>query len=134
MSLSHCGTEEIIPCDALILSVGLIPENELAESIGVPIDSKTKGALVDEQNETLLGGIFACGNALHVNDLVDYVSESGEIAGKAAAERGQKMRNRIPVESDNTLLYVVPQRVNRASETHERVFFFRTARIWIVQH
>ncbi len=122
------GTEEIIPCDALILSVGLIPENELAESIGVPIDSKTKGALVDEQNETLLGGIFACGNALHVNDLVDYVSESGEIAGKAAAERGQKMRNRIPVESDSTLLYVVPQRINRASETHERVFFFRTAK------
>jgi thioredoxin reductase len=76
------GTEEIIPCDALILSVGLIPENELLESIGVPIDSKTKGAVVDERNETLLRGIFVCGNALHVNDLVDYVSESGEIAGK----------------------------------------------------
>ena len=122
------GTEEIIPCDALILSVGLIPENELAETIGVPIDSKTKGALVDERNETLLGGVFACGNALHVNDLVDYVSESGEIAGKAAAERAQKARNLIPVECDSTLLYLVPQRLCRTSEAHERVFFFRAAK------
>lgn len=122
------GTEEIIPCDALILSVGLIPENELAETIDVPIDSKTKGALVDERNETLLGGVFACGNALHVNDLVDYVSESGEIAGKAAAERAQKARNLIPVECDGTLLYLVPQRLCRTSEAHERVFFFRAAK------
>ena len=122
------GTEEIIPCDALILSVGLIPENELAESIGVPIDSKTKGAIVDERNETLLRGVFACGNALHVNDLVDYVSESGEVAGKAAAERGKAPRRLVPIECDNTLLYVVPQRISACSATSARVFFFRSAR------
>ncbi len=121
------GTEEIIPCDALILSVGLIPENELAETIGVPIDSKTKGAVVDERNETLLRGVFACGNALHVNDLVDYVSESGEVAGAAAAERDRTARGLVPVECDNSLLYIVPQRVSRNAEAHERVFFFRSA-------
>ena len=122
------GTEEIIPCDALILSVGLIPENELAESIGVPIDAKTKGAVVDEHNETLLRGVFSCGNALHVNDLVDYVSESGEIAGKAAASRSNCARGLVPVECDNSLLYIVPQRICRNAEKQDRLFFFRSAR------
>ena len=121
------GTEEIIPCDALILSVGLIPENELAESIGVPIDSKTNGAIVDERNETLLRGVFACGNALHVNDLVDFVSESGEIAGTAAATETLCARGLVAVECDNSLLYVVPQRVSRNAKEQERVFFFRAA-------
>ena len=76
------GTEEIVPCDALILSVGLIPENELAESIGVPLDPKTKGAIVDERNETMLEGVYACGNALHVNDLVDYVLRAAKRRAK----------------------------------------------------
>jgi len=122
------GTEEIIPCDALILSVGLIPENELAESIGVPLDAKTKGAVVDEHNETLLRGVYACGNALHVNDLVDYVSESGEIAGKAAANETCCSRGLVPVECDQSLLYVVPQRICRSLDEPERIFFFRSAR------
>ena len=122
------GTEEIIPCDALILSVGLIPENELAETIGVPIDSKTKGAVVDERNETLLRGVYACGNALHVNDLVDFVSESGEVAGTAAAEQARKARGLVAVECDSSLLYIVPQRICRSIEAQERVFFFRSAR------
>lgn len=122
------GTEDIIPCDALILSVGLIPENELAESIGVPIDAKTKGAVVDERNETLLRGVFACGNALHVNDLVDYVSESGEIAGNAAANPMCCSRGLVPVECDNTMLYIVPQRLCRNGAENERTFFFRAAR------
>lgn len=121
------GTEEIIPCDALILSVGLIPENELAESIGVPIDPKTKGAIVDEDNETLLNGVFACGNALHVNDLVDYVSESGETAGGAAARIKDVERSLLSVESDPSLLYVVPQRIDRNKKEAERVFFFRSS-------
>ncbi|MPM74182.1 hypothetical protein SDC9_121167 [bioreactor metagenome] len=120
------GTGEIIPCDALILSVGLIPENELAESIGIPLDPKTKGAIVDEHNETLLDGVFACGNALHVNDLVDYVSESGETAGLAAAGP-QNERSLLPVECDLSLLYVVPQRINRSANQQERVFFFRSS-------
>jgi thioredoxin reductase len=121
------GTEEIIPCDALILSVGLIPENELAESIGVPLDSKTKGAVVDERNETLLRGVFACGNALHVNDLVDYVSESGEIAGKAAASKPICARGLVPVECDQTLLYIVPQRLCRNAEDKVCLFYFRSS-------
>ncbi len=121
------GTEQIIPCDALILSVGLIPENELAQSIDVPIDPKTKGAIVDERNETLLPGVFACGNALHVNDLVDYVSESGETAGRAAAGPRAAERALQDVTCDTSLLYVVPQRLDQNAESSERVFFFRAA-------
>lgn len=121
------GTEEIVSCDALILSVGLIPENELAETICVPLDPKTKGAIVDERNETLVDGVFACGNALHVNDLVDYVSESGETAGKAAARSSFSPRDLLPVTSDASLLYVVPQRLDRSAGQTERVFFFRSS-------
>ncbi len=121
------GTEEIIPCDALILSVGLIPENELAQSIHVPLDPKTKGAIVDEQNQTMLSGVYACGNALHVNDLVDYVSESGETAGIAAAKQVDAQRDLISVESDDSLLYVVPQKLDRNAEERNRVFFFRSS-------
>lgn len=80
------GTEERIDCDALILSVGLIPENELAERLGVALDGRTKGPVCDERFMTKVPGVFACGNCLHVNDLVDYVSESGELAGAAAAD------------------------------------------------
>ena len=121
------GTEEIVPCDALILSVGLIPENELAESIDVPLDPKTKGAVVDERGETLLDGVFACGNALHVNDLADYVSESGETAGRSAAKNRTVERNLLPVVCDKSLLYVVPQRLDRNATETERVFFFRSS-------
>lgn len=79
------STEEIVECDALILSVGLIPENELAESLGIPLDRRTNGPVADQNCMTELPGVFCCGNALHVNDLVDYVSETGEVAGRAAA-------------------------------------------------
>lgn len=79
------GTEELVECDSLILSVGLIPENELAESLTIPLDERTKGPIADQNYMTLQEGVFTCGNAFHVNDLVDYVSESGEGAGKAAA-------------------------------------------------
>jgi hypothetical protein len=79
------GTEERLACDGLILSVGLIPENELAESLGVEINSATKGPICDQNYMTLVDGLYSCGNALQVNDLVDYVSESGETAGRNAA-------------------------------------------------
>ena len=121
------GTEEIVPCDALILSVGLIPENELAESIDVPLDPKTKGAIVDERNETLIDGVFACGNALHVNDLVDFVSESGETAGRSAANKNRQSRKLVNVDCERSLLYVVPQRIDRNASQAERVFFFRSS-------
>ena len=79
------GTAQRVECDALILSVGLIPENELAEGLGVVIDPKTKGPLCDAGLMTSVPGVFSCGNALHVNDLVDYVSQEAETAGKNAA-------------------------------------------------
>ena len=127
------GTEEIVSCDALILSVGLIPENELAESIGVPIDKKTKGAIVDEQNETLLTGVYACGNALHVNDLVDYVSESGETAGRAAARNDCRKRELLPLECDASCSMSYP---SASTEKAKRTNTFSTSvrlRIWTTQ-
>lgn len=80
------GTEEVIPCDTLLLSCGLIPENELSENLGVKINHVTTGPVVNESLETNISGVFACGNVLHVHDLVDYVSEEATMAGKNAAE------------------------------------------------
>jgi len=79
------GTERYIPCDTLILSVGLIPENDILDSLAPKMDTRTKGPQVNQYMETTVPGLFSCGNALHVNDLVDYVSESGSIAGEQAA-------------------------------------------------
>ena len=79
------GTERYIPCDTLILSVGLIPENEILDSLAPRMDARKKGPQVNQYMETTVPGLFSCGNALHVNDLVDYVSESGSIAGEQAA-------------------------------------------------
>ena len=79
------GTEKIIPCDTLLLSVGLIPENELSSLAGIEIDPSTGGPVVDERMQTSVEGIFACGNVVQINDLVDYVSQQGEVAGKNAA-------------------------------------------------
>ena len=80
------GTEEEISCDTLLLAVGLIPENELSREAGIQIDPKTKGPVVNEMLETSLEGVFACGNVLHVHDLVDHVSEEAALAGLHAAE------------------------------------------------
>ena len=79
-------TKRFIPCDTLLLSVGLIPENELTRAAGIPMDPVTSGALVDEHCQTQIPGIFACGNVLQVHDLVDYVSEEAERAGLGAAQ------------------------------------------------
>ena len=79
------GTEEYVPCDTLMLSVGLIPENELSKKAGIELDRVTSGAVVDQKRETSVEGIFACGNVLHVHDLVDYVSQEATTAGKNAA-------------------------------------------------
>ena len=108
------GTETYIACDCLILSVGLIPENELAQSIDVPIDSCTKGPFVDQNMHTLIDGIFACGNSVHVHDLVDYVSESGTIAGESAVHwiRNKKKRTHVRLTHDDSVLYHVPQYVD----------------------
>lgn len=121
------GTEQIVECDALILSVGLIPENELAEGLGAAIDPKTKGPICDAGLMTSVPGVFSCGNALHVNDLVDYVSESGEAAGKSAARyRPGQQRTLIPIMAGEGLLYAVPQRLDLQSDNSAVTLYFRS--------
>ena len=121
------GTERIVECDALILSVGLIPENEVANSLDIPIDRKTKGPVCDQQFMTEKDGIFCCGNALHVNDLVDYVSESANEAGKYAARYAKKSANYVPLEVTKDFLYIVPQRLNTNEDMKEVIFYFRAS-------
>ncbi len=107
------GTEEIIPCDTLLLSVGLIPENELSRQAGVKIDPITAGPFVDDGFQTNVPGLFSAGNVVHVYDLVDWVSEAGLIAGKSAAILAQKgklaVTPTIPVKAADNVRYVVPQ-------------------------
>ena len=86
------GTEEFYECDTILLSVGLIPENELSRGMGVEISPVTSGPIVNESLETSVKGVFACGNVLHVHDLVDFVSEEAKAAGKNAAEYVKKMQ------------------------------------------
>lgn len=109
-------TKRYIPCDTLLLSVGLIPENELTRAAGIPIDPITNGALVDENCQTQVPGIFACGNVLQVHDLVDYVSEEAERAGKGAAayiSEAVTEECRITTKPGNGVRYVLPQVINR---------------------
>lgn len=109
------STRRYIPCDTLLLSVGLIPENELTRQAGIPMDPVTNGALVDEQRQTAVSGIFACGNVLQVHDLVDYVSDEAELAGKGAANYVKNQcaaGSSLSVKAGNGVRYVLPQRVN----------------------
>lgn len=122
------GTERRIECDALVLSVGLIPENELAETLDVPLDARTNGPVCDQNGMTLVPGVFSCGNAQHVNDLVDYVSESGERAGAAAACYSGAERILVDVAPQSGVGYVVPQRVDKRALEPETVFYFRADR------
>ena len=113
------GTSEIIPCDTLLLSVGLIPENELSRKAGVQLDSLTGGPIVDDHLETNVPGIFAAGNVVHVYDLVDWVTEAGYAAGKSAAlfalhEREKEIRH-VPLKADETVRYVVPHTLDKDS-------------------
>ena len=105
-------TKKFIKCDTLLLSVGLIPENELTKKADVDISTVTSGAIVDQDRQTLQEGIFACGNVLHVHDLVDYVSEEAELAGQAAAEYiKNKIQPQINLKiiPDGKIRYTVPQ-------------------------
>lgn len=106
------GTEEYIECDTILLSVGLIPENELSRSAGIELSRITSGAVVNQDRQTNREGIFACGNVLHVHDLVDFVSDEAEIAGKSAAEyikNGIGNTESIELETDGKIRYTVPQ-------------------------
>ena len=109
------GTEEHYSCDTLLLSVGLIPENELSLSAGVELHPVTKGAFVNESLETSVPGIFACGNVLHVHDLVDYVSEEAATAGRNAAsfvKNAPKKGQAIEIETQGGVTYCVPSLID----------------------
>jgi len=123
------GTERIIKCDALILSVGLIPENELASSLKIQLNPKTKGPLCDQTMMTLKDNIYCCGNALHVNDLADYVSESGETAGNHAAQTSEShMRRLCPVSFNSNFGYVIPSHIDLDGELSNVIFYFRSSK------
>ncbi len=108
-------TREYIPCDTLLLSVGLIPENELTLSAGISLSRITNGATVDENRQTEIEGIFACGNVLHVHDLVDFVSSEAEIAADGAVnyilELEKKSDKTLEISTDGRVRYTVPQRI-----------------------
>ena len=113
------SSKRYIPCDTLLLSVGLIPENELTRAAGIPIDPITNGALVDENCQTQTPGIFACGNVLQVHDLVDYVSEEAERAGIGAAGYVQNTISNgktVATKPGNGVRYVLPQAVHTGKE------------------
>ena len=117
---------EYIPCDTLLLSCGLIPENELTKAAGIPLDRITNGATVNEHRETETPGIFACGNVLHVHDLVDYVSEEAELAGRSAAEyivNERKTGESLRVLPKGGVRYTVPQRIDAPGDEDVRLYF-----------
>jgi thioredoxin reductase len=111
------GTEVVLPCDTMLLSVGLIPENELSRKAGVTIDPITGGPFVDDHFETNVPGIFAAGNVVHVYDLVDWVSEAGKEAGKSAAKFAVHIRHQenrlVPLVAGDNVRYVVPHQMDR---------------------
>ncbi len=121
------GTEEYIECDTLMLSVGLIPENELTKQAGIALDSITSGAVVNEMRETDHEGIFACGNVLQVHDLVDYVTLESQIAGEGAARYilGKDTDEKVYINTTpaNGVRYIVPQRVNIKSKEDIKLYF-----------
>jgi len=126
------GTEFEIECDTLLLSVGLIPENELTRNAGVGIDRRTNGANVYENMETDTAGIFACGNVVHVHDLVDYVTVESMKAGAAAAKfaLGEKAEGEfIGIVNGNGVNYTVPQRVRLGNLEKTLEVFFRTNKV-----
>ena len=125
------GTERTIPCDTLLLSVGLIPENELARAAGVEIDPRTRGARVDQDLQTNVDGIFSCGNVLQVHDLADNVTAEATRAGAAAAAHAlgtahpDAFSEPVTLEPGGMAGYIVPARINRTETTKA---FFRVRR------
>ena len=127
------GSEIYFECDTLLLSVGLIPENELTRGAGIGMDGITGGASVDQYRQTSLKGVFACGNVLHVHDLVDYVSEEAALAGTSAAAhlRGELTEGKtITLKTDGKVRYTVPQTVTVTENTADVTVYFRPADVW----
>lgn len=126
------GTEIHFDCDTVLLSVGLIPENELTKTADITIDPRTNGAVVFENMETSADGIFACGNVVHVHDLVDFVTAESQKAGKAAADyvlNGEKSKDDfIALSNGNGVGYTVPQKIRKGADGAE--IFFRVRQIF----
>lgn len=125
------GTEMVFDCDTLLLSVGLIPENELTRQADIPMDGRTHGAVVFENMETQVPGIFACGNVLHVHDLVDYVTAESQRAGAAAARYVQgesTAAEALSLTHGSGVSYTVPQRIRRGSGNVQ--VLFRVGRVF----
>ncbi len=140
------GTEEYISCDTLLLSVGLIPENELSSRLGVQMAPATNGPCVNESLETSVPGVFACGNVLHVHDLVDYVSQEAANAGRYAAEYIQaqcsqqaqhigdlsvhESESAIPILAKDSVRYTVPQTIRLSHMEDSLTVRFRVADVY----
>jgi len=130
------GTEEEYSCDTLLLSVGLIPENEISKGMGVDMNPVTSGPKVNESLETNIPGVFACGNVLHVHDLVDFVSEEAKTAGKNAAVYVKA--NGVEAARDNDIIlnpvegvrYTVPGTINAASMDEQLTVRFRVGGVY----
>ncbi len=125
-------TYEYIPCDTLLLSVGLIPENEITKMAGIELDPKVKGAYVMQNRQTSVEGIFACGNVLQVHDLVDFVSNEGFIAGKGAAEyiKGKVLNKAdITTKPAPPISYVVPQKICSNDISEDITMYMRVNKI-----
>lgn len=127
------GTEMTFDCDTLLLSVGLIPENELTKNAGIEIDGRTKGATVFENMQTETDGIFACGNVVHVHDLVDFVTAESQRAGAAAAKfalNGAAQQGKtLSIKNGNAVTYTVPQRIRTENVEKLCELFFRVNKV-----
>ena len=128
------GTEEYYSCDTLLLSVGLLPENELTREAGIAMNRVTGGPDVSDSLETSLPGVFACGNVLHVHDLVDYVSEEAALAGRNAAayvQAGERAAaNPVPLTARDGVRYTVPQTLDAANMNDKVVVRFRVGDVY----
>lgn len=128
------GTEEHYDCDTLLLSCGLIPENELSKSAGIKLDPVTKGPVVDESLETQVEGIFACGNVLHVHDLVDFVSQEASVAGEKAAEFVQGRLGtpvkEVGISCKGGVRYTVPASIDLGRMADKQVVRFRVGQVF----
>ncbi len=120
------GTEFEIDCDTILYSVGLVPENELTKDAGVELSPRTRGAVVDQFRETDMSGVFSCGNVLHVHDLVDFVSEEAETAGKWAASyalSGKREKKFAFTEPGQGVGYTLPQRIDVTDDKPFKIYF-----------
>ncbi len=130
------GTEEEYTCDTLLLSCGLIPENEISRSIGVNMEPVTSGPIVNESLETSIEGVFACGNVLHVHDLVDFVSEEAATAGRNAAHYVQaggtlgETGTEIPIQAVDGVRYTVPKKIHVNRMADEQIVRFRVGAVY----